>query len=824
MEQKKILYLLNDLKSHPDKTLFDHLENVGRRSKEILESKKLNLDDFTNFETLKDISYLIGISHDFGKSSNYFQEYINEKDDTKRRKLKNRPETHHAFISSLFTYSLVKKYLSNRELLEKEHYKYLPILCFLIVKRHHGNLDSALDETYDCCVEDNEKFEVVKRQINAIGFEKLNTIYSTLCFDYEINIKDFKNVYKEIFKEINTKQKRLIRRLDENGTIFYYFTTLLLYSILLDADKTDAANLRPVNRKNIPTDVVDKYKDKKFGQAEEQNKSKLKINEIREKIYKEVISRIDELDLNNDKIMSLNVPTGTGKTLTSLSFALKLRRRLNKEKGFSPRIIYALPFLSIIDQNSDVFNDVLNNPTTDVLLKHHHLSDIVYGTENEFENIEVEKDISKRLLLIEGWNSEIIVTTFMQFFYSIISNRNRAIKKFHNIANSIVILDEVQAIPHKYWLLLKESLRFIAEYFNTYFLFVTATQPLIFDEKQNEIKSLVKSKEEYFKKCDRVDLIPNLELLNIDDFKEELRNDISQNPNKDFLIVMNTINSSKEIYNFIKKELNDKKNTKIYCLSTNIVPKERLNRIREIKEKIEERKIIVSTQLIEAGVDIDVDLVYRDFAPLDSINQVAGRCNRNFEEDKGIVKVRILTEKENSIEYYKRIYRGGFITGKTQDVFKERMQNGEICSIEESDFLGLNNSYYEKVKAGMSNDESNDILDNVRKLKFAELSKFELIKNEPQKVDVFVEIDCKAEKIWQTYQEIITNDELKGTERRNKFLEIRKDFYDYVISVYKKDMEWLIPGEMNCIENKDLENCYDRETGFRECEKNTIIF
>lgn len=824
MEQKKILYLLNDLKSHPDKTLFDHLENVGRRSKEILASKKLNLDDFTDFETLKDISYLIGISHDFGKSSNYFQEYINEKDDTKRRKLKNRPETHHAFISSLFTYSIVKKYLSNRELLEKEHYKYLPILGFLIVKRHHGNLDSALDETYDCCVDDNEKFEVVKRQINAIDFEKLNTIYSTLCFDYEINIKDFKNAYKKIVKEINTKQKRLIRRLDENGTIFYYFTTLLLYSILLDADKTDAANLRPVNRKNIPTDVVDKYKDKKFGQAEEQNKSKLKINEIREKIYKEVISRIDELDLNNDKIMSLNVPTGTGKTLTSLSFALKLRRRLNKEKGFSPRIIYALPFLSIIDQNSDVFNDVLNNPTTDVLLKHHHLSDIVYGTENEFENIEVEKDISKRLLLIEGWNSEIIVTTFMQFFYSIISNRNRAIRKFHNIVNSIVILDEVQAIPHKYWLLLKESLRFIAEYFNTYFLFVTATQPLIFDEKQNEIISLVKSKEEYFEKCDRVDLIPNLELLNINDFQEELRNDISQNPNKDFLIVMNTINSSKEIYNFIKKELNDKKNTKICYLSTNIVPKERLNRIREIKEKTEERKIIVSTQLIEAGVDIDVDLVYRDFAPLDSINQVAGRCNRNFEEDKGIVKVRILTEKENSIEYYKRIYRGGFITGKTQDVFKERMQNGEICSIEESDFLGLNNSYYEKVKAGMSNDESSDILNNVKGLKFAELSKFELIKNEPQKVDVFVEIDCKAEKIWQTYQEIITNDELKGTERRNKFLEIRKDFYDYVISVYKKDMEWLIPGEMNCIENKDLENCYDRETGFRECEKNTIIF
>lgn len=824
MKQKKILYLLNDLKSHLDKTLFDHLENVGRRSKEILESKKLDLNDFIDFETLKDVSYLIGVSHDFGKSTDYFQEYIEERDDTKRRKLKNKPETHHAFISSLFAYFVISKYLSKRKLIEKKRYKYLPIISFLVVKRHHGNLDNALDETYDCCVDDNEKFEVVKRQINAIDFEKLNTIYSSLCFNYKINIEDFKNAYKEIAKEINTKQKRLIRRLDENGTIFYYFTTLLLYSILLDADKIDAANLKPVNRKNIATDIVDKYKEKKFGQGEEKNKSKLKINKIREKIYKEVISRIDELDLNNGKIMSLNVPTGTGKTLTSLSFALKLRRRLNKEKGFSPRIIYALPFLSIIDQNSDVFNDVLNNPTTDVLLKHHHLSDIVYTIEDEFENVESEKDISKNLLLIEGWNSEIIVTTFMQIFYSIISNRNRAIRKFHNIANSIVILDEVQAIPHKYWLLLKESLSFIAEYFNTYFIFVTATQPLIFDESQDEVISLVKSKEEYFEKCDRVDLIPNLELLNINDFQEELRNDISQNPNKDFLIVMNTINSSKEIYNFIKKESNDKKNTKICYLSTNIVPKERLNRIREIKEKTEERKIIVSTQLIEAGVDIDVDLVYRDFAPLDSINQVAGRCNRNFEEDKGIVKVRILTEKENSIEYYKRIYRGGFITGKTQDVFKERTQNGEICSIRESDFLGLNNSYYEKVKAGMSNDESSDILNNVKGLKFAELSKFELITNEPYKVDVFVELNDKAGKIWLKYQEIITDEELKSFERKNKFLEIKKDFYDYVISVYKKNMEWLVVGEINYISRKDLENCYDRETGFKECEKSTFMF
>jgi len=812
-EGKKISFLLNELKSHPDKLLFTHLRNVGNISKQILESKKLNVDDLVNFKTLKDISYLIGITHDFGKATAFFQQYINEKNETKRNKLKNKPETHHAFISSLFTYAVVKNYLSKREYLKKEYYKYLPIISFLIVKRHHGNLDNALDETYDCCIDDKQKFEVVTKQAIAIDLEKLNAIYATLCYDYEIDIKDFMNSYKEIAIEINTQQKRLIRNLDENSSLFYYFIEVLFYSILLDADKTDAANLKPIKRRDIPTNIVDNYKKLKFGKPEN------KINRIRENIYGEVISGVDEVNLDRDKILSLNVPTGTGKTLTSLSFALKLRERLNKEKGFSPRIIYSLPFLSIIDQNSDVFNDVLNNPTTDIFLKHHHLSDITYTREDEFEDVEIEKDISKRLLLIEGWNSEIIITTFMQFFYSFISSKNRAIRKFHNIVNSIVILDEVQAIPHKYWLLLKEAIRFFAERFNAYFLFVTATQPLIFNEKENEITPLIKNRAEYFEMFDRVDLVAKLDPLDIEDFEKELKQNLLRNPQKDFLVVMNTINSSKQVYDFLKQNIDELENSTIYYLSTNIVPKERLKRIKEIKEKIKERKIIVSTQLIEAGVDIDVDIVYRDFAPLDSINQVAGRCNRNFGDDKGTVKVFTLREKENSKEYYKYIY-GAFITEKTRNVFgKLETQK----SISESTFLELNNSYFEKVKEGMSNDESNDILNNIKELKFANLSEFKLIEETPYKVDIFVEVDKKAGDIWQNYQEIITDEKFKGFERKNRFLKIKKDFYDYVISVYKNDMEWPVPGEINYIGKKDLENCYNRETGFKRCEKSTVI-
>jgi CRISPR-associated endonuclease/helicase Cas3 len=802
MEQKRTSSLLSELKSHPDKSLADHLNNVGNRCKEILRIKNLNIAEFVDFDTLLEISYLIGITHDIGKATTYFQRYITETDEVARKKQKNKPETHHAFISSIFTYYVVKRHLAKKGLLEKEYYKYLPIIGFFVVKRHHGNLDNADDEIYSI---DEEKQEVLQKQVKAIDFDELDEIYATFCSDYSICAARFKDDCNVIIEEIRTKAKRLIRRLKDESTLFYFFILLMLYSSLLDADKTDAANLEISERRDIPSDIVDRYKDAKFGRTEETSNSKSEINRIRDEIYNEVISTVEDLNLDKDKILSLNVPTGTGKTLTALSFGLKLRERLKKERGFYPRIIYSLPFLSIIDQNSDVFMDVLDHPTTDILLKHHHLSDVVYTREDEFENIESKIDISKSLLLIEGWNSEIVVTTFIQFFHSFISNRNRMIRKFHNIINSIVILDEVQAIPHEYWLLLKESINFFAEQFNTYFIFVTATQPLIFAETKHEIKSLVENKKGYFKALDRIVLLPHLMPVNINEFKEILQDDILKNANNDFLIVMNTIKSSKKIYNFIKEVVGrDTENTKIYYLSTNIVPKERLKRIKAIKEETRERKIIVSTQLIEAGVDIDVDIVYRDFAPLDSINQVAGRCNRNFGENKGVVKIFALSEK------YYNIY-DGFITSKTQDVLNEY----EGDSIAEPKFLDLNNAYFEGVKKGQSDDNAKEILTDVKRLNFAELSKFKLIKEEHYKADVFAESDDEAEEVWEKYQAIITNKELKGFEKRKEFLRIKKRFYDYVISVDKKKAEkTMITPYLGYVGREDIPQYYDTETGY----------
>lgn len=577
---------------------------------------------------------------------------------------------------------------------------------------------------------------------------------------------------------------------------------------MLDADKTDAAELGRIERNNIDESIVDKYKKIKFSDMEKDNK----INHMRNEIYDEVISKIKNISLEKDKILSLNVPTGTGKTLTSLSFALKLKKRVETEKGYNPRIIYSLPFLSIIDQNFAVFEDVFKTvnrkePSSDILLKHHHLSDIIYSTrEDEFES--TDRDIGKDVLLIEGWNSEVIVTTFMQFFYSLISNRNRAIRKFHNITNSIIVLDEIQAIPHKYWLLLNKTIKFFAKHFNVYFIFVTATQPLVFDEMANEIKPLVEDKEKYFRILDRVSLKINLDCTNIDDFKEVLKEDIINNSDKDFLIVLNTINFSIKVYNYVKNL--DLKNDALYYLSTNIIPKERLKRIKDIKKKDTKRKIIISTQLIEAGVDIDADVVYRDFAPLDSINQVAGRCNRNFGDRKGTVKIFILKEEGYGKIYYPCSIYESFIINKSKDIFK-----GRESEINESDFLQLNENYFKEVNSGKSDDTSNEILRNVEELKFNELSQFKLIEEDYYKIDIFVDVDNKAKEIWGKYGQSLK--EKNPFERKNEFLKIKKQFYDYVISVPEKYASGLVDDNygIGYVAYNELESYYNLETGFK---------
>lgn len=787
-----------DLMSHPNKKLENHLKNVADFSYDVF-----NFLEIENKELFSNISFLIGLTHDFAKSTSFFQTYLF--DHTKKE------NTQHSFLSAIFTYYVVKNYLDKNNINFESN---LSIISYIVVLAHHGNLKdiTKLDDY-------NEKkinSKMVLKQIEDLksSDDNLSKFYD----DFEIDFFRFFDEFDEISEEIT--DELLIFSFE--GNIDNYFYILLFYSSLLDADKMDASESKRINRENIPGDIVDIFKKNNL------RDSKDNINKTREEAYQEVNGNILNMDLN-ERILSIELPTGIGKTFTGVSAALKLKERINNELNFNPRIIYSLPFLTIVDQNSDTISSILNESSlkgSNFLLNHNHLSDMNYKS-NDLENY----DISNSKILIEGWNSEIIVTTFIQFFYSIISNKNKSLRKFHNITNSIILLDEIQSLPYKYWKIINLFFKKLAYEYNCWIILMTATQPYIF--KENEIKSLVDNVDYYFNKFDRVNYNFNLDSQNFEDFKKEFVDKISNDSKNDYLVVLNTINSSKELYEFIKDYYYSVMDYDIYLddcngicyigddiqliyLSNNIIPKHRLEKINAIKES-NRQSIVISTQLIEAGVDIDVDIIYRDLAPLDSLVQTAGRCNRSGNKEKGIVNV-ISLRNENGKSYSSFIY-DSLLLNKTKEVLTSLNQ------ISEKEFnLAAAKNYFKLIyNSGTQDDYLIKIIENLR---FPEIpSNFKLIEEDIQKVDVFVVINSEAKLLFEKYNDIINNYE--GFDRNNEFLKIKNKFYKYVISVDETKIgsaNNLCNDEIFYIGENDVFRKYDLDTGFKpEDDENPFI-
>ncbi len=780
--------------ARPDELLIDHLVKVAEISIERFRSIKHNLTEILNQKDWKNLVYITGFSHDFGKATSFFQKYV-KAEPLKQAKLRNHPETHHGLLSGVFTYWIITNYL-NQPNVKTEHNltTFLPFLFFLIVKKHHGNLTNPVDDELN-----SPGFSYLKNQLNHIDTEELQHILNILSdkINLKIELSDFpsdidlfiKSEFKSLLK--NTSMRKIFPK-QYPGNIENYILFQFLNSILLHADKSSVI-LSANDNKRLPIDdlSVDNYKTKAFGQP------KSEMDRIREDIYKDAIENIVKIDLSH-KIFSLNVPTGTGKTLTALSVALKLRQRIEREKGYSPRIIYSLPFTSIIDQNYDVFQKVFYNPSSDLLLKHHSLADVFYRSSSPNDK---EYDVNKSMFLIESWESEIIVTTFVQLFHTLLTNSNRALKKFHKFANSIILLDEVQTIPIKYWFLVRNIFKALSKVLNTHIILITATQPRIFSG--SDLKEIVPQKDKYFDKLNRVNLEFCDDELMINDFCKMLLNDITK-LDESFLIVLNTISSSLEVFNF----LNEKEPENRLCyLSTNIIPKERLKRIKKIKEK-NGRKIIVSTQLIEAGVDIDVENVWRDFGPLDSINQASGRCNRNLGNKMGTVKIFQL-KNEKGAYFYRYIYGDSVLSIlQTKSLFKDKI------SFQENEFLNNIDAYYKEIENKMSNAESEKIIQNVIELNFEEIAKFALIENdEYYKQDVFVEIDKDAQKVWQKFSDLRSIE--NPFDRKNQFMLIKKQLYEYVISVPKKCLPDGYNDGIYYLCKDQIKEFYDPITGFK---------
>lgn len=523
------------------------------------------VETFTSEFNCQSLGKAIGLLHDLGKNSNAFQRYICGNSGYKKEYV-TAPPAPHAYVGAVAA---------------KTAYPSLyPIISHCIMGHHAGLYDQA---TLDGKMNDPLPKEI---QIPFNGNLKMTFPNHLMKSDVHLLIR-------------------------------------MLFSSLVDADYLDTEAFMDNEKaalRNTSASLAELLPllEAKLA-AMKANAPATKVNQVREEVQKACLNA----SIHLPGFFSLTVPTGGGKTLSSLLWAMHHAVKHQKR-----RIIIAIPYTSIIVQTAAILRQIFGDEN---VLEHHSNVDYDYLCQTDSGR--------KMKLISENWDAPIVVTTNVQLFESLFSNRPSKCRKLHNLSQSILILDEVQSLPLDYFTPILDSLRTLQRVFGVSVLFTTASQPLIkgnirFGKKPNDvlygiedIHEIIDSPEKLSKQLRRAQISFETQPQSYDEIAEQ----IAAHPRA--LCIVNTRRDAKEIYSRLPQ------NGLIYHLSRMMCPAHIRHTIDEIKAKLNSDDApvirVIATQLIEAGVDIDFPVVFRQEAGLDSIIQAAGRCNREGKSSMG---------------------------------------------------------------------------------------------------------------------------------------------------------------------------------------------
>ena len=685
--------LFDEFWSHPNKLLENHIKNM------------ISPDD-------DELSKQVKLYHDIAKLKNNFQIYIR---DTSNDKL----DKNHSLLSAYFF------------LLNSKFDEILTLFGFLAIVSHHGDVVNLMTLAREA-----NKFFKNQKELEqwdeVAGAAKNIKIYSGLSTKKD----EFLDRAEKLRQYLVLSQYR------HKFTYEDFINFKSLYSNLIYSDKFEAIFSMPKQEsKDIPIDVLE---------SDIQN---LPPNEKRDAFRNFVLNNFDK----ERKLFTLTAPTGYGKTLTALNFALKFNK---------PRIIYALPFTSIIDQTYDIVAKIYKS--SDILVsKAHHKTTI--GE----ENLTKEDRYSKIKFLMESFSGEINVTTLYQLIFALFGNKNKDNVKFNQLKNSVVIIDEAQAIPYNFrkdFILLCEI---ISQRLDTIFIFMSATMPVIKSENFKEISNL-----DYFTKQDRY-VIKWLDIGGEDELLEKICEAASD---KNTLVVVNTIKKAQELFTKLRDKFN------CFCLNGYMYDDHKRTTIEAVRCAIDKSKanplaskiLLISTQSIEAGVDLDFDIGFREVSPISSIIQTAGRVNRHFGATRGELYVFPEISKFTNL-IYGDLYK---VSGAILSDLKQK-------EVRESEILEISNLYFQKISNQL---ENLHIKSEIEKLEFENIN---------QKIEDIMNDNYKQTIIIEPKENFIKNFEAKIFEIKNspneKFT-IRDFFKNHIrklskfsINVALKDMNKLMP-------------------------------
>jgi CRISPR-associated endonuclease/helicase Cas3 len=646
--------ILSNYIAHRNQELYEHLEGVAELAK--IHAEKMGMGNYGE---------LLGLLHDFGKYSSEFQKYIT--DAIKKDDPQFNPDEDEDFEDPTGKKGKIDHSTAGAQFLSYENgstnaHKILGQFLSLCLISHHSGLINCLTTdnsgTWDSYLKRLSKNYNKTHQEECAGnidkhiLERINAILAD---------KSFTKPFEEVCRDI----VRTSPETNPLSTVAQFQLGLLarfLFSALIDADRQDTADSeKPKTARHRQQgkyrswDILIERLESKYRTFE----TKKRVDEIRKEISEHCLYAAKR----PRGLFTLTVPTGGGKTLASLRFALHHANHHEKEHGID-RIIYVIPFTSIIDQNAQVVREILEpkerpEDTGKIVLEHH-------------SNIGADVQSWKEKLLTENWDAPVVYTTMVQFLESLFGAGTRSTRRMHQLAKAVIVFDEIQTLPIQCVHLFNNAINFLVSQCGSSVVLCTATQPLLgsVDEK----KGVLKLTEEN-------ELMPDVGKLFID-LKRVHVHDCRKSPgwsypeiaafavervkaNGSCLVVVNMKKAARIIFEEAKKD-----GLEVFHLTTGMCPTHRKQVLKTIRRKLDDKKPIlcVSTQLIEAGVDIDFRSVIRMLAGLDSIAQAAGRCNRHGSPDIG--NVFVVNPAEENLDYLKDIAVGKEKTNRVLDDYK----------------------------------------------------------------------------------------------------------------------------------------------------------
>lgn len=588
---------------------------------------------------VKHIAGLAGMLHDMGKYTHEFREYILEAVRNPDSPPK-RGTVDHSTAGGKLLYELFHMGAPSR---------FDWILAEVVgnaIVSHHSYLQDFLSPD----LESPYLNRVRKTRDELKEFDR-----SVQCFfDHVIREAEFQQYVSNALVEL---EAYLMKPSVENSESKLMFLTKFIFSALIDADRTNT-RLFEENKTGEPEqsrkELFDAYYDKlmaKLHSYQTQDVAKTQINMLR----REMSDQCDQFAEKPSGIYTLSIPTGGGKTLASLRYALK-HASLHHKK----HIIYVVPFTTIVEQNAEEVRKILMDDGH--ILEHH--SNVINDVNDDDENQDGIINTQQKLKLAkDNWDSPIIFTTMVQFLNVFYAKGSRYIRRLHNLCESVIIFDEVQKVPVSCVSLFNRAMNFLKTSGRSSLILCTATQPALdFVQHKLEINAdaeIIRNLDcvvEAFKRVDIVDQATNETFDNdkLADFITAKMNEVQS-----VLVILNTKTVVKRLYR--QMEGGD---VPIYHLSTSMCAAHRNHILGQVRERLnnKEKVICISTQLIEAGVDVSFECVIRSLAGLDSIAQAAGRCNRHGERE--VRQVYVIDHVEENLSHLKEIAVGKKLSKK----------------------------------------------------------------------------------------------------------------------------------------------------------------